>query len=139
MFDINDQLKDTSTQAVAAFMNKDSQEGSKKIIDNLSSVKDMLEKYRKHIIEVKSEYEKTAITIGSIGNELKKFDDGAIAAEQRKAGKVVQTVPEEMQGITLTRFANIPVKNGIRKFENAIREVDNVCDELRDIATCLQA
>lgn len=138
MFDIKDQLLDTAAQAVTAFKDKGSQEFGKILVAGINEVKDMLGKYKEHVVEVKTEYEKTASTIDSIGDELKKLGNSAANVGRLLTGKEAQAVSENKQGVALTRVANIPVKNNISKLENTISKVDKACEKLSRTADSIQ-
>lgn len=138
MFDIKDQLLDTAAQAVTAFKDKGSQEFGKILVGGINEVKDMLSKYKEHVVEVKTEYEKTASTIDSIGDELKKLGNSAANVGRLLTGKEAQAVSENKQGVALTRIANVPIKNSISKLENTISKVDKACEKLSRTADSIQ-
>ena len=138
MFDIKDQLLDTAAQAVTAFKDKGSQEFGKILVGGINEVKDMLSKYKEHVVEVKTEYEKTASTIDSIGDELKKLGNSAANVGRLLTGKEAQAVSENKQGVALNRIANVPIKNSISKLENTISKVDKACEKLSRTADSIQ-
>ena len=64
---------DTTKQAVTAFKEKGREEMNKVLQKGISGVKSALENIRKKLVDVMTNYEKTANQIDSIGDELKQI------------------------------------------------------------------
>lgn len=113
---IKDHLIDTAKQAVTAFKEKGREEMNKVLQKGISGVQSVLENTREKLVDVMTNYEKTANQIDSIGDELKQIGNSFANVGRLIAGKGTKEVSDEKPGVGLTRVMNMPVKSGISAF-----------------------
>lgn len=130
---LKDYLIDTASQAVKAFKEKGKEEMSKVLLKGISGVKSMLEGYREKMVDILTDYEKTANQIESIGDELKQIGNSIGNVGRLIAGKGTKEVSEEQPGVGLTRAINAPIKKAIASMRKQIDSVTELIDKLPDI------
>lgn len=128
--DIKDHLLGTIEQAVSAFKEKGKQEMSQILQKGISGAKKLLENCREQIVEVLTDYEKTANQIDSIGDELKQVGNSVANVGRLLSGKGTKEVSEEKQGVGLTRAMNMPVKKLIDGLRKSLDKIDQAFEKL---------
>ena len=135
---IKDHLIDTAKQAVTAFKEKGREEMNKVLQKGISSVKSVLENTREKLVDVMTNYEKTANQIDSIGDELKQIGNSFANVGRLIAGKGTKEVSDEKPGVGLTRVMNMPVKSGISAFRKQISGIDKAMEKLDKVSAGLR-
>ena len=134
---IKDHLIDTAKQAVTAFKEKGREEMNKVLQVGISGVKSVLENTREKLVDVMTNYEKTANQIDSIGDELKQIGNSFANVGRLIAGKGTKEVSDEKPGVGLTRVMNMPVKSGISAFRKQIGGIDKAMEKLDKVSAGL--
>lgn len=135
---IKDHLIDTAKQAVTAFKEKGREEMNKVLQKGISGVKSVLENTREKLVDVMTNYEKTANQIDSIGDELKQIGNSFANVGRLIAGKGTKEVSDEKPGVGLTRVMNMPVKSGISAFRKQISGIDKAMEKLDKVSAGLR-
>ena len=136
---IKDHLIDTAKQAVTAFKEKGREEMNKVLQKGISGVQSVLENTREKLVDVMTNYEKTANQIDSIGDELKQIGNSFANVGRLIAGKGTKEVSDEKPGVGLTRVMNMPVKSGISAFRKQISGIDKAMEKLDKVSAGLRA
>lgn len=127
---VKDHLVETATQAVNVFKEK-GREGMCKVLQKgISGVKKALTNYRKNLVDVMTDYQKTANHIDSIGDEIKHIGNSISNIGRLMVGKNAKDVSGEKPGVALTRFINQPVKKAMEDLQKNIDTVDKVFEKL---------
>lgn len=134
---IKDHLIDTAKQAVTAFKEKGREEMNKVLQKGISGVQSVLENTREKLVDVMTNYEKTANQIDSIGDELKQIGNSFANVGRLIAGKGTKEVSDEKPGVGLTRVMNMPVKSGISAFRKQISGIDKAMEKLDKVSAGL--
>ena len=135
---IKDHLIDTAKQAVTAFKEKGREEMNKVLQKGISGVQAVLENTREKLVDVMTNYEKTANQIDSIGDELKQIGNSFANVGRLIAGKGTKEVSDEKPGVGLTRVMNMPVKSGISAFRKQISGIDKAMEKLDKVSAGLR-
>lgn len=135
---IKDHLIDTAKQAVTAFKEKGREEMNKVLQKGISGVQSVLENTREKLVDVMTNYEKTANQIDSIGDELKQIGNSFANVGRLIAGKGTKEVSDEKPGVGLTRVMNMPVKSGISAFRKQISGIDKAMEKLDKVSAGLR-
>lgn len=136
--DIKDHLLGTIEQAVSAFKEKGKQEMNQILQKGISGAKRLLENCREQIVDVLTDYEKTANQIDSIGDELKQVGNSVANVGRLLSGKGTKEVSEEKQGIGLTRVMNMPVKKVIDGLRKSLNKIDQAFEKLDKASSTLE-
>ena len=107
---VRNRLVETAAQAVSAFKEKGKAEMCKVLQKGISGVKSILSDYRERLVDVMTDFEKTANQIDSIGDELKQIGNSVSNVGRLLAGKGTKEVSDEKPGVGMTRVINKPVK-----------------------------
>ena len=135
---IKDHLIDTAKQAGTAFKEKGREEMNKVLQKGICGVKSVLENTREKLVDVMTNYEKTANQIDSIGDELKQIGNSFANVGRLIAGKGTKEVSDEKPGVGLTRVMNMPVKSGISAFRKQISGIDKAMEKLDKVSAGLR-
>ena len=135
--EIKDHLIDTAKKAVTAFKEKGREEMNKVLQVGISGVKSVLENTRERLVDIMTNYEKTANQIDSIGDELKQIGNSFANVGRLIAGKGTKEVSDEKPGVGLTRVMNIPVKSNIAAFRKQIDGIDKAMEKLDKVSAGL--
>ena len=127
---VKDHLVETAAQAVNAFKEKGKAEMCKMLQKGISGVKSVLSDYRERLVDVMTDYEKTANQIDSIGDELKQIGNSVSNVGRLLFGKGAKEVSDEKSGVALTRLINKPVKKAVENLRKNIDVVDKVFAKL---------
>ncbi|MCM1126640.1 MAG: hypothetical protein NC429_09220 [Lachnospiraceae bacterium] len=127
---VKDHLMETASQAVSAFKEKGKAEMCKVLQKGISGVKSALSDYRERLVDVMTDYEKTANQIDSIGDELKQIGNSVSNVGRLLSGKGAKEVSDEKPGVALTRVINKPVKKTAEKLRKSIGSVDRAFEKL---------
>lgn len=127
---VKDRLMETASQAVSAFKEKGKAEMCKVLQKGISGVKSALSDYRERLVDVMTDYEKTANQIDSIGDELKQIGNSVSNVGRLLSGKGAKEVSDEKPGVALTRIINKPVKKTAEKLRKSIASVDRAFEKL---------
>ncbi|MCM1235796.1 MAG: hypothetical protein NC489_37365 [Ruminococcus flavefaciens] len=127
---VKDRLMETASQAVSAFKEKGRAEMCKVLQKGISGVKSALSDYRERLVDVMTDYEKTANQIDSIGDELKQIGNSVSNVGRLLSGKGAKEVSDEKPGVALTRIINKPVKKTAEKLRKSIDSVDRAFEKL---------
>ena len=136
--EIKDHLIDTAKKAVTAFKEKGREEMNKVLQKGISGVQSVLENTREKLVDVMTNYEKTANQIDSIGDELKQIGNSFANVGRLIAGKGTKEVSDEKPGVGLTRVMNMPVKSGISAFRKQISGIDKAMEKLDKVSAGLR-
>ena len=136
---LKDYLIDTASQAIKAFKEKGKEEMSKVFLKGISGVKSVLEGYREKMVDILTDYEKTANQIDSIGDELKQIGNSIGNVGRLIAGKGTKEVSEEQPGVGLTRAINAPIKKAIASMRKQIDSVDKTFEKMDKFSAGLSA
>lgn len=136
---VKDHLVETAEQAVKAFKEKGKAEMCKVFQKGISGVKSMLFDYRERLVDVMTDYEKTANQIDSIGDELKQIGNSVSNVGRLLAGKGTKEVSDEKPGVGLTRVINKPVKKAVENLRKKIDAADKIFEKLNRISESLDA
>lgn len=137
MGEIKDHLIDTAKKAVTAFKEKGREEMNKVLQVGIFGVKSVLENTRERLVDIMTNYEKTANQIDSIGDELKQIGNSFANVGRLIAGKGTKEVSDEKPGVGLTRVMNIPVKSNIAAFRKQIDGIDKAMEKLDKVSAGL--
>lgn len=135
--EIKDHLIDTAKKAVTAFKEKGREEMNKVLQVGISGVKSVLENTRERLVDIMTNYEKTANQIDSIGDELKQIGNSFANVGRLIAGKGTKEVSDEKPGVGLTRVMNMPVKSNITAFRKQIDGIDKAMEKLDKVSAGL--
>ncbi len=127
---VKDHLVETAAQAVNAFKEKGKAEMCKVLQKGISGVKSVLSDYRERLVDVMTDYEKTANQIDSIGDELKQIGNSVSNVGRLLSGKGAKEVSDEKPGVALTRLINKPVKKAVENLRKNIDVVDKAFEKL---------
>lgn len=127
---VKDHLVETATQAVSAFKEKGKADLCKVVQKGLSGVKSALADYRERLVDVMTDYEKTANQIDSIGDEIKQIGNSVSNVGRLIAGKGTKEVSDEKPGVALTRLINKPVKKVAENLRKDISSIDRIYEKL---------
>ena len=131
---VKDRLIETAAQAVNAIKEKGKAEMCKAAQKGISGVKSVLESYQVRMVDVMTDYEKTANQIDSIGDELKQIGNSFSNVGRLLAGKGTKDVSDEKTGVSLTRALNKPVKNVASYLRKNIDAVDRMLEKLDSLS-----
>ena len=132
-------LVETAAQAVSAFKEKGKAEMCKVLQKGISGVKSMLSDYRERLVDVMTDFEKTANQIDSIGDELKQIGNSVSNVGRLLAGKGTKEVSDEKPGVGLTRAINKPVKIAVENLRKKIDAADQAFEKLDRLSDRLEA
>ena len=135
--EIKDHLIDTAKKAVTVFKEKGREEMNKVLQVGISGVKSVLENTRERLVDIMTNYEKTANQIDSIGDELKQIGNSFANVGRLIAGKGTKEISDEKPGVGLTRVMNMPVKSNIAAFRKQIDGIDKAMEKLDKISAGL--
>ena len=135
--EIKDHLIDTAKKAVTAFKEKGREEMNKVLQVGISGVKSVLENTRERLVDIMTNYEKTANQIDSIGDELKQIGNSFANVGRLITGKGTKEVSDEKPGVGLTRVMNMPVKSNIAAFRKQIDGIDKAMEKLDKVSAGL--
>lgn len=127
---LKDHLIDTAVQAVTTFREKGRQEMNRVLQKGISTAKSVLSDCREKMVDVLTNYEKTANQIDSIGDELKQMGNSFANVGRLISGKGTKEVSDEKPGVGLTRVINMPVKKHISTIRKQIDQIDRAVDKL---------
>lgn len=127
---VKDHLVETAAQAVNAFKEKGKAEMCKVLQKGISGVKSVLSDYRERLVDVMTDYEKTANQIDSIGDELKQIGNSVSNVGRLLSGKGAKGVSDEKPGVALTRLINKPVKKAVENLRKNIDAADKAFEKL---------
>lgn len=127
---VKDYLVETAAQAVSAFKEKGKAELCKVVQKGLSGVKSALADYRERLVDVMTDYEKTANQIDSIGDEIKQIGNSVSNVGRLIAGKGTKEVSDDKPGVALTRLVNKPVKKVAENLRKDISSIDRIFEKL---------
>jgi len=127
---VKDHLVETAAQAVNAFKEKGKAEMCRVLQKGISGVKSVLSDYRERLVDVMTDYEKTANQIDSIGDELKQIGNSVSNVGRLLSGKGTKEVSDEKPGVALTRLINKPVKKAVENLRKNIDVVDKAFEKL---------
>ena len=128
--EIKDRLMQTAAQAVSAFKEKGKEAMCTVVQKGLSGIKSVLAGYQEKLQEVKTDYEKTANQIDSIGDELKQIGNSVSNVGRLVAGKGTKEVSDEKPGVALTRIINKPIKDVAARLQKNIDTADRALEKL---------
>ena len=128
--EIKDRLMQTAAQAVSAFKEKGKEAMCTVVQKGLSGIKSVLAGYQEKLQEVKTDYEKTANQIDSIGDELKQIGNSVSNVGRLIAGKGTKEVSDEKPGVALTRIINKPIKDVVARLQKSIDTLDRALEKL---------
>lgn len=136
---VRNRLVETAAQAVSAFKEKGKAEMCKVLQKGISGVKSMLSDYRERLVDVMTDFEKTANQIDSIGDELKQIGNSVSNVGRLLAGKGTKEVSDEKPGVGLTRAINTPVKKAVENLRKKIDAADQAFEKLDRLSDRLDA
>lgn len=136
---VTNRLVETAAQAVSAFKEKGKAEMCKVFQKGISGVKSMLSDYRERLVDVMTDFEKTANQIDSIGDELKQIGNSVSNVGRLLAGKGTKEVSDEKPGVGLTRAVNTPVKKAVVNLRKKIEGTDQAFEKLDRLSARLDA
>ncbi len=136
---VRNRLVETAAQAVSAFKEKGKAEMCKVLRKGISGVKSMLSDYRERLVDVMTDFEKTANQIDSIGDELKQIGNSVSNVGRLLAGKGTKEVSDEKPGVGLTRAINKPVKKAVENLQKKIDAADQAFEKLDRLSNRLDA
>lgn len=136
---VRNRLVETAAQAVSAFKEKGKAEMCKVFQKGISGVKSMLSDYRERLVDVMTDFEKTANQIDSIGDELKQIGNSVSNVGRLLAGKGTKEVSDEKPGVGLTRAVNTPVKKAVVNLRKKIEGTDQAFEKLDRLSARLDA
>lgn len=135
---VKNHFVDTVTKSVTAFREKGKQEMNKVLNKGISGIKSMLTGCREKMVDLLTDYEKTANQIDSIGDELKQIGNSFANVGRLVTGKGTKEIAEEKPGVGLTRLINMPVKRNIAALRHHIEKVDRAMNKLDTISAGLE-
>ena len=136
---VRNRLVETAAQAVSAFKEKGKAEMCKVLQKGISGVKSMLSDYRERLVDVMTDFEKTANQIDSIEDELKQIGNSVSNVGRLLAGKGTKEVSDEKPGVGLTRVINTPVKKAVANLRKKIDAADQAFEKLDRLSDRLDA
>ena len=136
---VRNRLVETAAQAVSAFKEKGKAEMCKVLQKGISGVKSMLSDYRERLVDVMTDFEKTANQIDSIRDELKQIGNSVSNVGRLLAGKGTKEVSDEKPGVGLTRAINTPVKKAVENLRKKIDAADQAFEKLDRLSDRLDA
>ena len=136
---VRNRLVETAAQAVNIFKEKGKEEMCKVLQKGISGVKSMLSGYRERLVDVMTDFEKTANQIDSIGDELKQIGNSVSNVGRLLAGKGTKEMSDEKPGVGLTRAVNMPVKKTVENFRKKIDATDQEFEKLDRLSDRLDA
>ena len=136
---VRNRLVETAAQAVSAFKEKGKAEMCKVLQKGISGVKSILSDYRERLVDVMTDFEKTANQIDSIGDELKQIGNSVSNVGRLLAGKGTKEVSDEKPGVGLTRAVNTPVKKAVENLRKKIDAADQAFEKLDRLSDRLDA
>lgn len=136
---VKDSIVETAAQAVNAFKEKGKAEMCKVLQKGISGVKSVLGNCRDQLVDVMTDYEKTANQIDSIGDELKQIGNSVSNVGRLLAGKGTKEVSDEKPGVGLTRAVNKPVKSMAASLRKNIENIDKAFEKLDRLSERLAA
>ena len=136
---VKDHLVETAAQAVNAFKEKGKAEMCKVLQKGISGVKSVLSDYRERLVDVMTDYEKTANQIDSIGDELKQIGNSVSNVGRLLSGKGTKEVSDEKPGVALTRLINKPIKKAVENLRKNIDAADKAFEKLDRLSDRLDA
>lgn len=136
---VRNRLVETAAQAVSAFKEKGKAEMCKVLQKGISGVKSILSDYRERLVDVMTDFEKTANQIDSIGDELKQIGNSVSNVGRLLAGKGTKEVSDEKPGVGLTRAVNTPVKKAVENLRKKIDGADQAFEKLDRLSARLDA
>ena len=136
---VRNRLVETAAQTVSAFKEKGKAEMCKVLRKGISGVKSMLSDYRERLVDVMTDFEKTANQIDSIGDELKQIGNSVSNVGRLLAGKGTKEVSDEKPGVGLTRVINKPVKKAVENLRKKIDAADQAFEKLDRLSDRLDA
>ena len=136
---VRNRLVETAAQAVNIFKEKGKEEMCKVLQKGISGVKSMLSGYRERLVDVMTDFEKTANHIDSIGDELKQIGNSVSNVGRLLAGKGTKEMSDEKPGVGLTRAVNMPVKKTVENFRKKIDATDQAFEKLDRLPDRLDA
>ncbi len=125
-----DRLIDTAAQAVSSFKKKGKEMMCRVVQKGLSGVRSMLTDCKERMQETKADYEKTALRIDNIGEELKQIGNSVSNVGRLIAGKDMKEVSGEKPGVALTRIMSRPSKNAAARLQENMDAVDRTLKRL---------
>lgn len=128
--EVKDSLMQIAAQAVCAFKEKGKETMCMAVQKGLSGIKSLLAGYQERLQEVKTDYEKTANQIDSIGDELKQIGNSVSNVGRLIAGKGTKEVSDEKPGVALTRIINKPIKDVAARLQKSIDTLDRALEKL---------
>lgn len=131
---VKDRLVETAEQAVDAFKEKGKAEVCRVVQKGISAVKSMLENCQVQMVDVMTDFEKTANQIDSIGDELKQIGNSVSNVGRLLSGKGTKDVSDEKPGVGLTRAVSQPVKNAAVHMRENIDAVDRMLGKLDSLS-----
>lgn len=131
---VKDHLVETAAQAVSAFKEKGKAEMCRVLQKGISGVKSVLSDYRERLVDVMTDYEKTANQIDSIGDELKQIGNSVSNVGRLLSGKGTKEVSDEKPGVALTRLINKPVKKAVENLRKNIDAADKAFEKLERLS-----
>lgn len=135
---VKNHFVDTVAKSVTAFREKGKQEMNKVLNKGILGVKSMLAGCREKMVDLLTDYEKTANQIDSIGDELKQIGNSFANVGRLVTGKGTKEVSEEKPGVGLTRVLNMPVKRNISVLRQHIEKIDRAMNKLDAISAGLE-
>lgn len=135
---VKNHLVDTVGKSVTAFREKGKQEMNKVLNKGISGIKSMLAGCREKMVDLLTDYEKTANQIDSIGDELKQIGNSFANVGRLVTGKGTKEISEGKPGVGPTRLLNMPVKRNIAALRHHIEKVDRAMNKLDTISARLE-
>ena len=135
---VKNHFVDTIAKSVTAFREKGKQEMNKVLNKGISGIKSMLAGCREKMVDLLTDYEKTANQIDSIGDELKQIGNSFANVGRLVTGKGTKEISEEKPGVGLTRLLNMPIKRNIAVLRQHIEKIDRAMNKLDTISAGLE-
>lgn len=135
---VKNHFVDTVAKSVTAFREKGKQEMNKVLNKGISGIKSMLAGCREKMVDLLTDYEKTANQIDSIGDELKQIGNSFANVGRLVTGKGTKEISEEKPGVGVTRLINMPVKRNIAALRHHIEKIDRAMNKLDTISAGLE-
>ena len=133
--EVKERLMQTAAQAVSTFKEKGKEAMCAVAQKGLCGIKSVLAGYQEKLQEVKTDYEKTANQIDSIGDELKQIGNSVSNVGRLIAGKGTKEVSDEKTGVALTRIINKPIKDVATRLQKSIDTLDRALEKLDKLST----
>ena len=135
---VKNHFVDTIAKSVTAFRKKGKQEMNKVLNKGISGIKSMLAGCREKMVDLLTDYEKTANQIDSIGDEIKQIGNSFANVGRLVTGKGTKEISEEKPGVGFTRLINMPIKRNIEALRHHIEKVDRAMNKLDTISAGLE-